>query len=76
MGLFDVYEVETEDGPALRRPVNSLLDVAALATGMVCPKCGAHAKLFIGDPNGEHWCIACEVIRNFGEVESEANREK
>lgn len=64
MGLYDSYEVETNEGPMMRRPMDVLIESARLGAGDTCPRCGNHAQLFFGDPEGEHWCFGCQVEKD------------
>ena len=64
--LMEGYEAETEAGPAWIRSLDTIMETAKLAEGADCPKCGHRCKLFFGDPDGEHWCICCQTVQEFG----------
>lgn len=68
--LYEPYDIETEQGLTSRRPMEAMINIAVLASGETCPRCGHLGKLFFGDPDGEHWCAACQVEKDFGLTES------
>ena len=64
--LMEGYERETDMGPIWIHPLDSIVELAKNAGGDTCPKCGHHYKIFFGDPDGDHWCICCQAIQEFG----------
>ncbi len=65
--LYEREPVETELGPTLApSPMESLLRVAELGGGEVCPRCGHQGKLFFGNPNAAYWCAACQIAKDLG----------
>lgn len=62
MSILDAgYAAETAEGMQWVRPLDTLMEVAKNAGGANCPRCGHHCKLFFGDPNGDHWCVCCQM---------------
>ena len=67
MGLIDRdgYAVETDGGLMWVRPLDRLLaeEKALRAVGVdnICPRCNGHCAIMLGNPDGDHWCIACQV---------------
>lgn len=74
MRYSDSYDAETEDGPARIRPMDVLLGSALAASPnrsrwQTCPVCSRPAPLFFGDPDEDHWCVTCQVVREHPEIE-------
>jgi hypothetical protein len=73
----DDYDVETDEGMARRRPMDVLIGTARLVPRehwRTCPQCKQAAPLFFGDPDGAHWCDACQVVREHPELASTTDR--
>ena len=73
--LYEYIEYESEDGPGVTTPMDSLINQAAALQkadaaaghrpGEVCPRCGNWGVLFFGDPASAHWCAACQIDKDF-----------
>lgn len=64
--LMEGYAVETDQGMDWVRPLDAIIETAKLAEGDTCPICNRHSKLFFGDPEGEFWCLACQIEKELG----------
>ena len=64
--LFERYDRETEDGRLVTSQMDSLVAqhqvLAGTGAGAVCPRCKSWGVMFFGDPDGEHWCLACQIL--------------
>ena len=67
MSLLDAegYEVETEEGPMFVRPLERLVSeeksLRAMGVDNICPRCNGHCAMMFGDPDGDHWCLVCQI---------------
>jgi uncharacterized Zn finger protein (UPF0148 family) len=79
MGLLDELGVsyETDQGMYYERRLEALLRLSkALDAKAECPKCHQMAPLFFGDPNGDHWCVFCQMDKELEVLEREAKELK
>lgn len=67
--LYENVEYETDQGMYSALTMELLVrHAAALAkasAGQTCPKCQGWEVLFFGDPDGNHWCAACQIVSDF-----------
>ena len=63
--LFERYEVETEAGPLATSKMERLIAEDAkyrkMGVANICPRCRNTCAMFLGDSDGEHWCLSCQV---------------
>ena len=73
--LYEYHDVETDKGMSFTTNMESLIRAANLpGAGQTCPRCSNHGTLFFGDPDGDHWCAACQIAADFDlEREDAAN---
>lgn len=85
MGIFDSYDVETNDGLLNVRPLDRLVRESESIGGKVrCPRCGLMASLFFGDsdfdfdtakdspldPKAPTWCYFCQMAKELDDLPS------
>ena len=57
-------DFETDEGMYTTTPMERLLRATkGLGTPEECPRCHGQSTLFFGDPDGEHWCAACQILK-------------
>ena len=68
--LYECYEVETENGPMVTSRLDEMSkqdkEFRAIGFGKACPRCGQERAMFFGDPDGEHWCLPCQILADPG----------
>ena len=64
--LFERYDVETDDGllsiSEMDRWVKMEKEYRVMGVNNICPRCSNPCAMFFGDPDGEHWCLGCQVL--------------
>jgi hypothetical protein len=64
--LYEFYAVDTDDGLLSTCKMESMVkqEMAFRRMGVknICPRCGAECAMLLGDPDGEHWCLGCQVL--------------
>ena len=74
MGLLDHpgYDVETDEGMLFVNPLDRLIaqDKSWRKMGVknICPRCQQECAILLGDPNGEHWCLYCQIRQEAEEL--------
>ena len=63
--LYQGVVSETDEGMAIDYPIGRLVRESKrfsdMGAGEVCPRCGEKQAMFFGDPDGDHWCIVCQL---------------
>ena len=70
--LSEGYAVETDQGMEWVRPLDSLMSIARIVAPenyTECPKCHIRTALFYGDPDGEYWCVFCQLLFELAKLE-------
>jgi len=64
--LYARYDVETEAGMASTSKMDALVRQETMYRSMgvknICPRCKQQCAVFLGDSEGEHWCLGCQVL--------------
>lgn len=64
--LYERYEVDTDMGLMATSKIDRLVqqekEYMAMGAGQICPHCGQKRAVFFGDPDGDHWCIPCQIL--------------
>ena len=66
-GMHDPIEYEDAVlGPGFTTRMDILVhqdkEARAMGAGQECPRCHHWGGVFLGDPKGEHWCLACQLM--------------
>jgi len=64
--MFSRYDVETNDGLFSTSRMDQLAsmekDYRNMGVENICPHCSKPCAMFFGDPDGDHWCLACQIL--------------
>jgi len=72
MNWLDREEWETDEGMYTTTSMERLLRATeGLGTPQECPRCHSNSTLFFGDPDGEHHCAACQILKEAGLLDEE-----
>ena len=64
--LYARYEIETDEGLRSTSKMDRLIEedktFKRMGVKNVCPHCQRECAMFLGDVDGDHWCLMCQIL--------------